>query len=254
MLCLPRLAAAEGAGPAMQLISLVGQARLERAPVKAGQAVVPTDRTLVLEPGAVAQLVLGSVAVSMAGPSRLRLVDPHLAVMAYDGPGALRVAGGPALVRVSGLEVSLRQGAAALIHRHCVIVSAGKVLATIPWSKASPYQLRAGQRQGLSQKCTRVLLSKRTEVMLNRQLDSFQAPAAWTPLVAEVKLEDIQQAEGSVQRERQAQRETAACGCTEGGGAGEGVGDGKGGNTTTPEIFTTPVLIKVRGVPKGVSK
>ena len=254
MLASPRLAAADAPGPAMQLLSLVGQARLDGAPLEADHPVVPARETLALAPGAVAQLVLGSVAVSMAGPASLRLVEPHLAVMAFNGPGALRVAGGPALVRVGKVEVSLRQGAAALLHRHCVFVAAGKVLATTPMSEGSPYQLKAGQRQVLSPMCAPALYSRRTETRLNRQLDRFQPPAAWAPPVAEVNLEDIQQAEGSVQRERQAQRETAACGCTEGGGAGEGVGGGKGGNTTTPEIFTTPVVIKVRGVPRGVSK
>ncbi len=82
----------------------------------------------------------------------------------------------------------------------------------------------------------------------------YEPPATWAPPAGAVNLEDIEQAEGRVQRERQAQRETAACGCTEGGGAGEGVGDGKGGGTSTPETFIVPLKVIIRGVPKAVLK
>ena len=254
VLCLPRLAAAEAPGPVMQLVSLLGQAHLDGPPVEAGGAGVPAGKNLTLAPGAVAQLLLGSVALSMAGPGRLRLEDPRLAVLDFQGPGTLRVAGGPAVVRIGKAQVSLRSGSIALVHRGCVYVAEGHGAALSARRKASPYRLHEGQREQLGKACPAAWLSGGTEIKLRRQLDRFQPPAAWAPPVAEVKLEDIQQAEGSMQRERQAQRETAACGCTEGGGAGDGVGDGKGGSTTTPETFSTPVLVKVRGVPKGVSK
>lgn len=245
--------AAAAPGPALQVISLAGDARADGQPVKAGAGTLAAGGNLSLAPGAVAQLLLGGVAVSVSGPARLRLEDPHLGAMEFAGPGTLRVAGGPALVRVGKIVMSLRSGSAMLFHRRCLFSMSGKVLVQSPSGEAS-FQLLSGKRKSLGPGCTPELLTDGSLKILSRRVDRFQSPATWTPPVTEIGLEDIQQAEGSVQRERQAQRETAACGCTEGGGTGEGVGDGKGGTGSTPETFTTPVQVKVRGVPKGVLK
>jgi hypothetical protein len=248
------MAQAETPGPALQLISLVGQAQVNGKPIKAGQGALAEKADLTLAQGAVAQLIIGSVSVSVAGPGTLRLLEPHLAVMTYSGTGVLRVAGGPAHVSAGRISLSLRAGSCAILRGEALFIVAGEVLVSSSSNKAPPTRLKVGQVQVPAGQWSPGLFNAEAGAKLQRQLDAFQAPATWTPNVTEFSLDDIQRAEGSAQRERQAQKETAACGCTEGGGTGEGVGDGKGGAGSTPETFTTPVRVKVRGVPKGVSK
>lgn len=243
---------AQAPGPALQLISLVGQAHVDGKPVKARQGALATGGplALTLSPGAVAQLIIGSVSVSVSGPGTLRLIDPHRAVMAYSGTGALRLAGGPAHVRAGRISLSLLAGSCVILEGEALFIVAGEVLVSSSRSKAPPTRLKVGQVQVPAGQWSPGLFNAEGGARLQRQLDAFQAPAIWTPNVTEFSLDDIQRAEGSAQRERQAQKETAACGCTEGGGAQGGALGGKGLETGNVQKTVTAIKIRVEGVPK----
>ena len=239
-------------GPGLSLLSLVGEATLDGAPLKGAGGVVAEKKTLVLARGAVAQLVMGAVAVGVVGPARLTPEDPFLGGLSFSGPGAMRLAGGPAVVSWSGWKVAPRAGAVMLLAPGKLYVTSGMV--NVSRAGGARRQVRAGQGVALLSDGKTAPVQGPPPAALHADAARYQPPPPRAPPPGELDLEDIQRAEGTAQRERQAQRETAACGCTEGGGAGEGVGDGKSGGTSTPETFTAPVRITVRGVPKGAFK
>jgi len=241
------LCASSARAQPVEVVSVVGAARLVGGgPLKAGDTFAG-GRTVKLARHAVVQLVLDRrLALSLCRGAEALLLDRQADVVL--ARGAARLSGvGSVSSRRMRLELGLPGGGELLVRGAEAYVLAGEAEAR---SVAEERKLRPGQSVRLLRDNGLAVGQARVDSALLREARSYAPPAPWEPRADPVALDrEVKKVRQRVQSQQQREREMASCGCTEGSGPGAQI-DRSRGSESRPETRPARVRVKVLGVPK----
>lgn len=240
------LCASGARAESVEVVSVVGEARLVGGgPLKAGDTFAG-GRTIRLARHAVVQLVLdGRLALSLCRAAEALLLDRQADVVLARGAARLSGVGS-----VSSRRMRLELGAGGgelLVNGAEADLLAGKAGAR---SVAGGRALRAGQSVRLLSDGGLAVGRAEIDSELLRSSRRYAPPAPWEPRADPVALDrEVKKVKQRVQSQQQREREMASCGCTEGSGPGAQIDRSKS-SESRPETRPARVRVRVLGVPK----